>query len=181
MKICQSPNLGCIINDFLFYMISQDVMSPLNCIYIFISIWGHNMTYLKSKYGNWAKKKSCFQIYPIKHQICQNKWMILSDLFARNKWFIWWEWMVFFWPGINDLFARKEWFICQERMICLPGKKDLFARKEWFRNDTDLIIFALAFHFIKVLGSIQFFWLAVPMINHLIMIATSGRLALFLS
>jgi hypothetical protein len=52
-------------------------------------------------------------------------------------------------------------------MIYLPGRNDLSARIEWFWNDTGLILFALAFHFIKKLGNIHFFWQAVPMIYHL--------------
>ena len=43
-KNCQSPNLGCIIDDCSSYVNSHDVMSALNSIYIFVCIWGHNMT-----------------------------------------------------------------------------------------------------------------------------------------
>jgi Zinc knuckle len=41
-------------------------------------------------------------------------------------------------------------------MIYLPGRMIL-----------DFILFALAFHFIKKIGNIHFFWQAVPQINHL--------------
>jgi hypothetical protein len=41
------------------------------------------------------------------------------------------------------------------------------------RMISDFILFALAFHFIKKIGNIHFFWQAVPQINHLKMVATS--------
>ena len=42
------------------------------------------------------------------------------------------------------------------------------------RMISDFILFALAFHFIKKIGNIHFFWQAVPMIYHLKMVATSA-------
>ena len=48
-------------------------------------------------------------------------------------------------------------------MIYLSGRNDLFAKQKWFISNH------------KTLGTIQLFWQAVPKINHLKMVATSGR------
>jgi len=50
MKNCLSPNLGCIIDGIdgidvcSSYMNPDDVTPPPKSIYIFVCIWGHNMT-----------------------------------------------------------------------------------------------------------------------------------------
>jgi hypothetical protein len=57
-------------------------------------------------------------------------------------------------------------------MIYLSGSNDLFAG----RMISDFILFALAFHFIKKIGNIHFFWQAVPMIYDLKMVASISNM-----